>query len=250
MAKFFDLFPTQTYSLSNKKYPDYQIVRNILFRTAMVKEVLSNSSSYIKYIIRDGDTPEILASKVYGDPEAHWLILYANDIIDPQYDWPLSDVPFNNYIVNKYRSMAEADEGETLEDYEVIAWTQNLNNANSVHHYEKVVKQRNTTARVTTEFRYKVDGAQLTVNNMTVPYDTYGNLEFEQDYEARNIQIEGQTVLQTIHKNFVTYYDYEFEANEAKRNIRIIKSEYYPQIVREFEALTKTVKFPFVRNVT
>lgn len=249
MAQFFDLFPTQNYSLSGKRYPSYQLVRNILFRTAMIKDVLSNSSSYIKYVIRDGDTPEILAAKVYGNPEAHWIIMYANDIIDPQFDWPLNSTAFANYIADKYRSMAEADEGEPLEDYQVISWTQNLNNANSVHHYEKVVKQENKLARVTTEFRYKVDAVKLTNNDMTVPYDTYQNLTFEQDYEAKNLEIEGQTVIQTIYKNFVTYYDYEFEANEAKRNIRIIKKEYYPIILKEFEALTKTVKFPFFRNV-
>ena len=249
MAQFFDLFPLQNYSLSGKRYPNYQLVRNILFRTAMIKDVLSNSSSYIKYVVRDGDTPEILAAKVYGNPEAHWIIMYANEMIDPQYDWPLNSTAFANYIAKKYRPMAEADEGGPLEDYQVISWTQNLNNANSIHHYEKVVKQENTVARVTTEFRYKVDAAKLTNNDMTVPYDTYQNLSFEQDYEAKNLEIDGQTVFQTIYKNFVTYYDYEFETNEAKRNIRIIKREYYPEIVREFEALTKTVKFPFFRNV-
>lgn len=252
MANFFNLFPRERYSLSDKKYPDYQAVTNILFRTAIIKEVLSNSSAYIEYVIRDGDTPEILASKVYEEPEAHWIILYANDMVDPQFDWPLNTTAFYNYMVDKYRTRAEADEGEPLEDYQVISWTQNTTNANSVHHYEKVVRQENLAAQTTTEFRYNIDGEKLTNNELNVPYDYYDdpNLAFEQDFTPINLQVNGETVIQIIYKNFVTYYDYELEKNELKRNIKIIKKEYYPQIVREFEALTNSNKFPFIRNIS
>lgn len=249
MASFFDLFPLERYSLSDKKYPDYQAITNIMFRTAMIKEVLTNTSSYIEYVIKDGDTPEILASKVYDNPEAYWIILYANDVIDPQFDWPLNTTAFYNYMVDKYRGMAEADEGQPLEDYQVISWTQNLTNANSVHHYEKVVKQENQTAQTIIEFRYEIDGEKLTDNNLNVPYDRYDSLAFAQDVTPINLQIDGQTVIQTIYKNSVTYYDYELQKNEAKRNIKIIKRDYYPQITREFEALTGSARLPFIRNV-
>lgn len=248
MAKFFDLFPLQRYSLSDKKYPDYQAVSNILFRTSIIKEVLSYSSAYIEYVIKDGDTPEILAAKVYDDPEAHWIILYANEMIDPQFDWPMNTTAFYNYMVDKYRSMAEEDEGQPLEDYQVVSWTQNTTNPASIHHYEKVVKQENQTAQTVTEFRYKIDAERLTDNELDVPYDTYENLAFEQDVTPINLQIDGQTVIQKTYKNFVTYYDYELEKNEAKRNIRIIKKDYYAQVVREFEKITDT-RAPFIRNI-
>ena len=249
MADFFDLFPLERYSLSDKKYPDYQSVTDILFRTALIKEVLNNTSSYIEYTIRDGDTPEILAAKVYDNPEAHWVILYANDIVDPQFDWPLNTVAFNNYVADKYRSMAEADVGSSLLDYQVVSWTQDTTNPNSIHHYEKVVKQENKEAKTVTEFRYQIDGTKLTNNDLSVPYDRYDSLPFEQGVTPRNIQFANQTVIQTIYNNFVTYYDYELDANEAKRSIRIIKKEYYPQIVRELEALTGSKRLPFIRNV-
>ena len=249
MADFFDLFPLQKYSLSDKKYPDYQSITNILFRTALIKDVLTSTSSYIQYVVRDGDTPEILASKVYGNPEAHWVILYANDIVDPQFDWPLNTLDFNKYVADKYRSMAEADVGSPLQDYQVISWTQDTTNPNSVHHYEKVVKQENKEAKTTSEFRYQIDGTKLTDNNLSVPYDRYDSLAFEQDVTPRNIQFGNQTVIQTIFNNFVTYYDYELDKNELKRNIRIIKKEYYPQIVRELELLTGANKLSFIRNI-
>jgi hypothetical protein len=250
MSSFFDKFPLIRYQISGVKYSSFQTVRNLLFRTAVIREALTNSSSYIKYVIRDGDTPEILAAKVYGDPQAHWMILYANDMLDAQYDWPLTSTVFPKYIADKYRSMAEADRGETLEDYEVVAWTQDTTNPGSYHHYEKVVKNENQVERTTTETRYVINRTKLTNNSLDVPHDYYegaGGLAAVQD--VTTIDINGQTVIQTVYGNAVTYYDYEDELNELKRNIRIIKREYYNQMNTEFGILTNKNVPIFMRRV-
>lgn len=244
---FFNLFPQISYSLSGKKYPDYQTITNLLFRTAFIQELVNNTSAYIKYTVREADTPEILAAKVYGDPTAYWIITYANNIVDPQFDWPLNTIQFSKYIVDKYRSIAEADTGTPLQDYQVIAWTQNLTNPNAVHHYEYVIKRENQTERTTTEFRYEINKSKLTNNNLTVPFEYYDALPDEQGVTPINLQVNGQTIIQTEYRNSVTYYDYELAKNEAKREIRIIKSEFYPQIIKEFEALTSTTPTFFRR---
>lgn len=249
MSSFFDKFPVIRYQISGVKYSNYQTVRNLLFRTAIIRDVLSNSSSYIKYIIRDGDTPEILASKIYGDPQAHWMILYANDILDPQYDWPLIAPVFAKYIADKYRSMAEADVGSALEDYQVISWTQDTTNEASYHHYEKVVRQENQTAQVTEETRFVINKSKLTDNTLNVPHDYYDNLADVQDVTPVNLVVDNQTIIQSIYRNAVTYYDYENELNEAKRNIRIIKKEYYTQMNTEFGVLTNKNTPTFLRRV-
>ena len=205
----------------------------------------------MRYIIRDGDTPEILASKIYGDPQAHWMILYANDMLDAQYDWPLTSVVFPKYIADKYRSMAEADRGETLEDYEVVAWTQDTTNEPSYHHYEKVVKLENQAAQVTTETRFIINKSLLTDDELVgVPHDYYDDLADVQDVTPVNLTIDGQTVIQTVYRNKVTYYDYEDELNEAKRTIRIIKKEYYTQMNTEFGILTNRNTPSFLRRVS
>ena len=249
MANFFNLFPKVRYTNSNSKYPEYQLVTDILFRTAIIKDVLTNSSSYIRYVVRDGDTPDILAAKVYNDPEAHWLILYANDMVDPQFDWPMTNSVFPKYIADKYRAPAEADLGRTLEDYEVVSWAQDTTNPASVHHYEKITKQVNDAAQTTNEVRLIINKSKLTDNDLTVPYDYYDILAEEQDVTPINLEIDGQTIIETVYRRAVTFYDYEEELNEERRNIRIIKKEYYPQIIEEFRALTNTTRFPFLRGV-
>jgi hypothetical protein len=251
MSTYFDKFPLIRYQISGVKYSSFQTIRNLLFRTAIIREALSNSSSYIRYIIRDGDTPEILASKIYGDPQAHWMILYANDMLDAQYDWPLTSSVFPKYIADKYRSMAEDDRGETLEDYEVVAWTQDTTNEPSYHHYEKVVKLENQAAQVTTETRFIINKSLLTDDELVgVPHDYYDDLADVQDVTPVNLTIDGQTVIQTVYRNKVTYYDYEDELNEAKRTIRIIKKEYYTQMNTEFGVLTNRNTPVFLRRVS
>jgi hypothetical protein len=210
-----------------------------------LKEVLSNVSAYLLYTVKDGDTPEILAEKVYGSPEAHWLILYANNIVDPQFDWPLNATNFNRFVVDKYRSMAERFLGPGLKDYQIIAWTQDINN---IHHYEKVLTRKNSASEIIYEERTEVNFQDiLYTTQLQYKMDTYVNLPETESYTTYNFN--GQTITEIVKRNAVTYYDYEFQLNENKRNIKIIKAQYYPQINQEFKNLVGTPQPPFIRNL-
>ena len=119
MSKFFDKFPKISYNISGTKPANYQLVANIFFRFGFLRSIINNISAYEEYTVTDGDTPEIVASKYYGNPEAYWLVLYANNIYDPQYGWPLSQQNFVKFIETKYGSVANAQ--------------------SQIHHYEKVI---------------------------------------------------------------------------------------------------------------
>lgn len=251
VSPFFDAFPKIKYDINQAQYPSFETVTNIFHRLGYVKEVLNTASAYYFYEIKSGDTPEILAEKVYGDPGANWMILYANNIMDPQWDWPIDDDVFNAYIIRKYGSIAAAQQ--------------------SVHHYEKVVE---TTVNNSTHVeRYVVDGFRLTQNALTdSPYayytaykvpgsvtidsltptvdsnlysadnDTFASdtsLPHYDSYQA--VDVNGSTVTVNIHGNYVSLYDYEMGLNESRRLIKIIKSDYYNQIRSEFNALTENM---------
>lgn len=262
MTKFLEYFPRIPYDIEKTKLTDFQFVTNITFRIGIIREVLNNASSYYNYTIKDSETPEIIAENAYNDPEAHWIILYANDIYDPQYDWPLNDRAFKNYLINKYRSQAANSLNvsvSAITDTQIISWTQDTTNANSVHHYEKQIIRYNATDGVTMTINLEVNKSNLTSNlNSTladVPYDFYTSantsdpraLEFAGSFETFNIN--GKTIQQTIRGAPVTYYDYENELNESKRLIKIIKAEYYPQIIDEYKRITGTVVEPYIRRL-
>jgi hypothetical protein len=100
MSSFFSKYPKLT--INNK------IVTDIVTRIA-IREKYSNALSlYYPYDIQEGDTPEIIAAKYYGDPERHWIVMLANDTINPFFDFTLDYPVFNRYIMDKYKAEANS----------------------------------------------------------------------------------------------------------------------------------------------
>jgi hypothetical protein len=99
---YFAKFPLISYVYSNNT--DYNVVTDITRRVAVIESIKQNFSLYDEYDIQEGDTPEILAYNLYRDTQYHWIILILNDIIDPRFDWPLTQEQLVRYATNKYGS--------------------------------------------------------------------------------------------------------------------------------------------------
>jgi len=89
-------------------------------------------------------------------------------------------------------------------------------------------------------FEEKENGVNAAVSmaDSTVPYDSYNNLPETQSVNTVNMG-EGKTVVEIVNRDRISNYDYEVQVNENKRSIKIIKPEYYGQIIREFDNLTQ-----------
>ena len=83
-------------------------VNNIITSIRFKEAVSKYNIVYYPYTIAEGERPDIIASNYYGDERYAWLVLLANNVIDPYYQWPLSTNEFNDYIMDKYGSVAEA----------------------------------------------------------------------------------------------------------------------------------------------
>ena len=97
---YFEQFPYTYYSFDGGKTS--KVITNILLRNVINSEIKNNLSLFDEYDIVDGETPEILADKFYSNSQLHWVILLYNDILDPRYDWPLSQYNLKKYCENKY----------------------------------------------------------------------------------------------------------------------------------------------------
>lgn len=293
MGRFLDNFPQIPYDINKTGYSNYDRVTDISFRFSIIKEVLDNTTAYYEYVIRDGETPEILADRVYDNPESYWIILYANNIYDPQYDWPLNDDAFEKFIISKYGSVSNAK--SQIHHYEKIIARQ-VENSETVYLTRQEVNYNssiflsctidNTTANISSavvgQNVKQIDATtnntifigQLTnidlpnsqlylaitegkLTNYTTLLDatsnnnlarvvdnTHENLEFYLNLPSTPqytyYTINNTPVTEAITRNAVTNYDYEVELNNNKRNIKVIKKEYYGQIMNEFTALTKS----------
>ena len=218
MSKFFNYYP-KTFYTSNNNSTGIDTVTNIIARFAFEKSLKENSSAFYKYTIKDSDTPEIIAHKFYDHSERHWIVLLFNDIIDPQYDWPLQSDILIDYINTKYSTVEYANTANTL--VTGLSWAQNISH---VQAYYKIIT------------RTSADGTDI-VEKITVDANTYANIAATSiSYTLNN----ASSITQTVSKTTQTYYDYELELNEAKREIKLLKGDFVSEVEKEFKRVITT----------
>jgi hypothetical protein len=212
MSKYFNYFPKTFYKL-NQNSNDVDAVTNITARFGFEQAFKNNSAVYYEYDVQDSDTPEIIANKFYGSPERHWAVLMINDIVDPQFDWPLDQRTIISYIDEKYSANASVGQSGTT-------WAQ----AN-IHSYYKV--ETRTTNSTGTELQSKLEIDANTYANVAA---TTSNLTLD----------DGNSITITTTKETKSYYDYEVEENEAKRTIKLLKPEFVSSIEEELKIIFNT----------
>lgn len=212
MSKYFNYFPKTFYKL-NENSNDVDAVTNITARFGFEQAFKNNSAVYYEYDVQDSDTPEIIANKFYGSPERHWAVLMINDIVDPQFDWPLDQRTIISYIDEKYSANASVGQSGTT-------WAQ----AN-IHSYYKV--ETRTTNSTGTELQSKLEIDANTYANVAA---TTSNLTLD----------DGNSITITTTKETKSYYDYEVEENEAKRTIKLLKPEFVSSIEEELKIIFNT----------
>ena len=119
---YFDSFPVIPYDAKGNL--EYKDVTNLLRRVGLRAKVKSNTLLQDTYDVKEGETPEIIAHKLYGDAELHWVILLVNDITDRYHQWPMSGGQFLDYINDKY------------------------SNPDAIHHYETTQTSGDTKVKV------------------------------------------------------------------------------------------------------
>ena len=74
--KLFQNFPTMTYTLESGKV----ITIKDFFRKAKIESAsLDSIIEYQYYEILEGERPDIVASKLYGDSDLHWTFFLVNN---------------------------------------------------------------------------------------------------------------------------------------------------------------------------
>jgi len=156
---YFNDIPKIYYDSYGTKNP--KIVTNLLRRVGFRAKVKTNTLLFDTYSVREGETPEIIAHKLYGDSELHWVVMLVNDVIDRYHDWPMSTPQFNSYINQKY---VDSD-GDP--------------NPSGVHHYE--IAQTSGDTSITIEVPNNT-GANVSASTVT-------NYEYEQRLQDQKRQI-------------------------------------------------------------
>ena len=116
---YFKYFNRINYDVrGTKNDANIDVITNILQRVRLKANFIKNQAFFAQHHIVDGETPEYIAYKYYGDTELHWIVLYAQEATNPYYDWPLTYFQLKKFVDKKYGAA----------------------NINNTHHYEDADK--------------------------------------------------------------------------------------------------------------
>ena len=169
---YFSRFPLMVYDVKGNE--DYKLLPDILRRVKIRSGLRAGSFLFDKYDVRDGERPEDVAFKMYGDAELHWVILMTNNITDRYYQWPLSAPQFAEHLTDKYGT----------------------GNEDAVHHYEKPQDSGPTSSR---DFSHMVECNEDDVNPSIISNRDY---EYRKQDEYRQIRLLDPRYLETFIEEF------------------------------------------------
>lgn len=115
---YFKQFPSFLYDF---KYEDgsvrTEVLKDITRNIRVKKDILSNISVYDSYDLADGDTPEIIAEKYYGNPEYHWIVMLTNEQFDWLSDFPMTETEIVKHIKRTYNPVLHSNNWYFGEEY-------------------------------------------------------------------------------------------------------------------------------------
>jgi hypothetical protein len=158
-----------------KNNENYKLLPDILRRVKQRNAIKSGQYVFDNYDVRDGEKPEDIAYKWFGDAELHWVILMTNNVTDRYYDWPMNSVQFQAMLEDKY------------------------DNPDGIHHYELTRDSGRTSGQGPNDYSYLVEVTSDTTNASSVSNREYE--EREQD-RKRSIRLLNQKYLNDFIEEF------------------------------------------------
>ena len=163
---YFSKFPNIAYDMKGDSVR--KLLPDILRRVKLRASIKSGGMLFDKYDVKEGEKPEDVAFKWFGDPELHWVILMTNNVTDRYYDWPMNQAQFAEYLDDKY------------------------SNPDAIHHYEVTKDSGRTTGQGPSDYSHLVEVNSDTDNAVSVSFREYE--EREQD-KKRQIQLLNKSLL-------------------------------------------------------
>ena len=155
---YFSKFPNMVYDVKNNG--NFKLLPDILRRVKQRNAIKSGQFIFDTYDVKNGEKPEDIAYKWFGDAQLHWVILMTNDVTDRYYQWPMNDAQFEEFIADKY------------------------SNPDAVHHYEITKSSGRTTGQGPNDYSHLVE-----VNSDTDNATSISNREYEERVQDKNRSI-------------------------------------------------------------
>ena len=223
---YFEHFPAIKYSNPDTGQSD--IVTNIIKRVGIKKSVEDNLVSYWEQYNDGKDRPEVLSYRLFDDPSVHWITMILNSVIDPYYDWVLSDQNFDAMINEKYPN-----------NYRIIEVTPDINLADD-DSLESFMMLPVIQGEIDFDKVYSSDQkyhAQIIYQGENNDYTTggYGN------FPASGVEKNAIKQINRTDSSYeiITNWDYEVAKNTEKESVVVPDSQYIISLQEELRMLFK-----------
>ncbi len=97
---FFSQFPTIVYANT--------VVTDITRRITIPDSILRQPTAFSPYTVQSGQRADLVSYLYYGQDDDDWIIMLANQIVDPHYGWYMNDDELARHVIKKYGSLPAA----------------------------------------------------------------------------------------------------------------------------------------------
>ena len=239
MEKYFKHYPTIDFDVKN----DGELIEaKDIFRNIRVRDNSDEAiTGYEYYYVNDQDRPDVLATKLYGDATLYWLFWMVNDQFATYNDWPKSQSILERFIARKYSGKALVSNQQSdivsSSDSKFLQGEKVVGSTSSALGYVTKIDPTNkqlilNDVQGTFQINETVTGSQSSKSF------TLSSVRNFSDSPHHYVNSDGnKTTSETT--TMVTNSEYEQTLNDSKRNIRYIKVDFIPQLLREFKSMIR-----------
>lgn len=247
---YFGMYPSINYGGRQAK--------NIMLGVRVLPEVTKRWSVSYPYTIQDGDTPLSIADDYYGSINFDWLVMLSAQIVDPFYQWPMNTDELRDYINDKYGSeqLARQTIVEYVRDKQLIYSTEIVENALVYRLLEKgygPTAEDAITAAQNEILYYRNSTGAVSVDSIVgyVPVSAYDveRGEIVRQLDMESVALRYDRITPTTHSMLspaekfgyraISAYQQEFDANEQRREIKLIGRQHATVIATELKEKLK-----------
>ena len=195
---------------------DFIVIKNIFRKAKMFDFVRSGAIDINKYVIGDGDRPDTVAEFLYGDSSLDYIVVLVAGIVNVNHEWPLQDYQVYDYALQKYGSEAKLNETKFHKTFEIIdAEGRQLLPPNLI---------------VDVDFKFQGSITQAGSGRYTL-VSQVGNRQLD-DKDEYTVATDGIA-------RAVTNLEYEYNENEKKREIDVLREGYVQTFINDLRDVVK-----------
>src|SRR6056300_1037148 len=231
--ELFENFPKIGYRLESGKYVT---IRDFFRKSTVEQSFINDIIDYEYYELQDGERPDIVATKIYGNGDLHWTLFLVNEFLNYN-DWHKDTETFDIYMKEKYPGhyLTVTNVSDLIDQDKKFLLGEKI--STPVGHgrvlqlqptYKRLGVTNSTKWRTGDVITGEVSGKSFEIENVIEMKDGVSHY-VNSDGLKKNYFENGYTSVSLI--------EHEIEHNEEKRKIKIIRPELINRVVNEFERL-------------